>query len=39
MEEARRSGKERVCGWEPNGSFLTGSEIMRDVAILSALLI
>jgi phosphomannomutase len=27
MEEARRSGKKRVCGWEPNGGFLTGSAL------------
>jgi phosphomannomutase len=38
MEEARRAGKRRVCGWEPNGGFLTGSDIDRNGAILSALL-
>lgn len=38
MEEARRSGKKRVCGWEPNGGFLTGSDIARDGAVLPALL-
>jgi len=38
MEEARRAGKSRVCGWEPNGGFLTGSDIERSGAILSALL-
>ena len=38
MEEARRAGKKRVCGWEPNGGFLTGSDIMRDGAVLPALL-
>jgi len=38
MEEARRKGKQRVCGWEPNGGFLTGSDIERNGAVLSALL-
>ncbi|HLY19828.1 MAG TPA: hypothetical protein VKR61_21525 [Bryobacteraceae bacterium] len=38
MEEARRQGKPRVCGWEPNGGFLTGSEIKRNGARLSPLL-
>jgi phosphomannomutase len=38
MEEARRSGKKRVCGWEPNGGFLSGSDITRDGAVLPALL-
>jgi len=38
MEQARRKGKKRVCGWEPNGGFLTGSEIERNGAVLSALL-
>ena len=38
MEEARRKGKNRVCGWEPNGGFLTGSDMQRNGAVLSALL-
>jgi phosphomannomutase len=38
MEEAQRSGKKRVCGWEPNGGFLTGSDITLDGAVLPALL-
>jgi phosphomannomutase len=38
MEEARRKGKIRVCGWEPNGGFLTGSDMKRNGAVLSALL-
>ena len=38
MEEARSSGKKRVCGWEPNGGFLTGSDIERNGAVLPALL-
>jgi phosphomannomutase len=37
MEEARRKGKKRVCGWEANGGFLTGTDIARDGAILTAL--
>jgi phosphomannomutase len=38
MEQARRKGKLRVCGWEPNGGFLTGSDLERDGAVLPALL-
>ena len=38
MEEARRKGKIRICGWEPNGGFLTGSDMERNGAVLSALL-
>lgn len=38
MEEACHKGKKRVCGWEPNGGFLTGSDIGRNGAVLSALL-
>jgi len=38
MEAARRAGKGRVCGWEPNGGFLTGSNIERSGAVLNALL-
>ena len=38
MDQARRSGKKRVCGWEPNGGFLTGSDIERNGAVLPALL-
>ena len=37
MEQARRKGKKRVCGWEPNGGFLTGSDIDRNGATLTAL--
>jgi|SRR5271157_55249 len=37
IEEARRKGKKRVCGWEANGGFLTGSDIERNGATLSAL--
>lgn len=38
MEEARLKGKNRVCGWEPNGGFLTGSVMERNGTVLSALL-
>lgn len=38
MEKARLAGKQRVCGWEPNGGFLTGSDIERNGAILTALM-
>jgi phosphomannomutase len=38
MEQAQRTGKLRICGWEPNGGFLTGSDIQRNGAVLPALL-
>jgi len=38
MEAALAQGKKRVCGWEPNGGFLTGSPIARDGAVLQPLL-
>jgi phosphomannomutase len=38
MEAALDKGKKRVCGWEPNGGFLTGSPIARNGAILEPLL-
>jgi phosphomannomutase len=38
MEEARREGNQRVCGWEPNGGFLTGSDFEHNGAVLSPLL-
>jgi phosphomannomutase len=37
MERARARGKRRVCGWEANGGFLTGSDIERDGRVLTAL--
>jgi len=37
MEKARAAGKKRVCGWEANGGFLTGSDIERNGKILTAL--
>jgi phosphomannomutase len=38
MEAALAKGKKRVCGWEPNGGFLTGSPIVRKEATLQPLL-
>ena len=38
MEAALAKGKKYVCGWEPNGGFLTGSPIVRNGAILQPLL-
>jgi phosphomannomutase len=38
MEAALAKGKKRVCGWEPNGGFLTGSPIERNGAVLEPLL-
>ncbi len=38
MEAALAKGKERVCGWEPNGGFLTGSPMARNGAMLQPLL-
>jgi phosphomannomutase len=37
MEQARARGKQRVCGWEANGGFLTGSDIELRGAVLTAL--
>src|SRR5271165_1177915 len=37
MEQARAKGKPRVCGFEPNGGFLTASDIERNGAVLRAL--
>ena len=37
MEKARAKGRRVVCGWEANGGFLTGSDIRRNGAVLSAL--
>ena len=38
MEAALQKGKKHVCGWEPNGGFLTGSDLERNGATLKALL-
>jgi phosphomannomutase len=38
MEAALAKGKQRVCGWEPNGGFLTGSTLVREGASLTPLL-
>ncbi|BBL74073.1 hypothetical protein [Methylomagnum ishizawai] len=37
MEAARAQGKHAVCGWEANGGFLTGSDIMKQGRMLAAL--
>jgi phosphomannomutase len=37
MEKAKAKGKKRVCGWEANGGFLTGSDIEKDGRVLKAL--
>jgi phosphomannomutase len=37
MEAALAKGKHRVCGWEPNGGFLTGSPMTRNGATLEPL--
>ncbi|MEI7730842.1 MAG: hypothetical protein WCO56_14810 [Verrucomicrobiota bacterium] len=37
MEAARAQGRRRVCGWEANGGFLTGSEVERQGRVLTAL--
>jgi phosphomannomutase len=38
IEAALQKGKKFVCGWEPNGGFLTGSDLVRNGATLKALL-
>ncbi|KAG2005264.1 hypothetical protein GB937_008807 [Aspergillus fischeri] len=37
MQSAVAKGRQRVCGWEANGGFLTGSDIERDGKMLPAL--
>jgi phosphomannomutase len=37
MQAALAKGRQCVCGWEANGGFLTGSDIVRDGRTLSAL--
>ena len=37
MEQALAEGRKTVCGWEANGGFLTGSDIVRQGRILAAL--
>ena len=38
IERAISKGGHRVCGWEANGGFLTGSDIERNGNVLTALL-
>jgi phosphomannomutase len=37
MDRARAAGKRAICGWEANGGFLTGSDIVRNGLKLPAL--
>jgi phosphomannomutase len=37
MDAALRRGRQRVCGWEANGGFLTGSTIVRQGKLLAPL--
>jgi phosphomannomutase len=37
MEAALEKGRRRVCGWEANGGFLTGSDFQRGPHTLAAL--
>ncbi len=37
MQRAVFKGRHRVCGWEANGGFLTGSDIERNGNVLTAL--
>lgn len=37
LEAASAQGRTVICGWEPNGGFLTGSDIQRDGRFLRAL--
>ncbi|KAL3460014.1 Phosphoglucomutase, first 3 domain-containing protein [Aspergillus heterothallicus] len=37
MQTALSKGRKRVCGWEANGGFLTGSDIERNGNLLTAL--
>ncbi len=37
MEKARAKGCRRICGWEANGGFLTGSDMEREGRVLKAL--
>jgi phosphomannomutase len=37
MQRARRRGRQKICGWEANGGFLTGSDFERQGHRLRAL--
>lgn len=37
MAAARARGRQAVCGWEANGGFLTGSDIVKNGQVLTAL--
>ena len=37
MAAARAKGRKTICGWEANGGFLLGSDVIRDGRLLTAL--
>jgi phosphomannomutase len=37
MQKAAQEGKTKICGWEANGGFLTGSDFLRNGHKLTAL--
>lgn len=37
LQAAQAKGRRAVCGWEPNGGFLTGSDLVKDGRELKAL--
>ncbi|OQV09473.1 Phosphoglucomutase/phosphomannomutase, domain-containing protein [Cladophialophora immunda] len=37
MQHSTQNGRSRVCGWEANGGFLTGSDVNRNGKTLAAL--
>jgi phosphomannomutase len=37
MAAARKKGRKTVCGWEPNGGFLLGSDVVANGRTLAAL--
>lgn len=37
LEAARKKGRQSVCGWEANGGFLTGSDLVRNGNVLTSL--
>ena len=37
LQAAQAKGRRAICGWEPNGGFLTGSDLMKDGRELKAL--
>jgi phosphomannomutase len=37
MERSAAKGRKRICGWEPNGGFLAGSDIEKNGRVLKKL--